>query len=242
MQSASYLDEIMSLISNVPMVTQQQIIAYMNEKHPAARENYNKHVWDSGIVHILNALSTDKRIWKQPQKIVDGKEYALVAKSQLLTKSAEAKYFPYAFWLYLASDALDAPCVASDPPFLAAFTRHAANGNDLIAQVAVLDCEGKTSALTLAVQTSMYNDRVVRQWLKPQNEDATELPKIFWRALVVVNMPDGFLESKEFRQLQGVGYSRFFAANTYEEIPRLIAKADDTEAWKLTVENSTKDM
>ena len=232
----SYNDDILELLGNVPMVTKQQIKQFMTERHG---HEINENI----ILRSLNFLSTNRLLWKEVyRKGETGEEYAVVSKSKLLTKSTEAKYFPYAFWLYLASDAIDAPCTLADPPFIASFTRHTADSNDLVAQVAVLDCEGKTSALSLAVQTSSYNDKIIRQWLEPQDEDATELPKIFWRALVLVNMPDGFLESKEFRQLQGVGYSRFFAANAYEDIPRLVAKVNDADAWKLTIENSTKDM
>ena len=89
----SYNDDILELLGNVPMVTKQQIRQFMTERHG---HEINENI----ILRSLNFLSTNRLLWKEVyRKGETGEEYAIVSKSKLLTKSTEAKYFPYAFWL-----------------------------------------------------------------------------------------------------------------------------------------------
>ena len=216
------MDDLLSLLDTAPMVSEDQAAEYV------ARV---QNVLGIGPVYrVIHKADQYNRIWREHIRYPkDGEmeEIIMVSRDRKNAQSRLAKDFPYAFWLYLAANCFDTPCSCADYPFCASFNRHYKEGNDITAQVAVLDCKSRKLPMTLAMEVEKYTREVGREWFEPYGEPPEALPSTFWRALILVDMPDDFIHSKDFLQLQGVGFSHFFSATDYATPPALEAEITD---------------
>ena len=231
-QQNTYISELMRLLDRSPMVTEEQAVEFIGRVQDAASL---KSVYRS--VHIADAYN---HIWREHLKYVeDGevKELIMVARDRSAANSVAAKDFPYAFWLYLACGHFETPCECAEFPLCASFIKPKKDGNETIAQVAVYDCAGNVTPLSLATSVMRYTQDFGKLWLQPYGESPEALVESHWRALILLHADNDFLRSKGFLQLQGLGFSQFFAADNYTTPPRLVAQQKSPKAaWKRILE------
>lgn len=227
MSQKTYMDDLLLLLDAVPMVSEDQAAEYVGRV---------QNVPSLGPVYrTIHKADSYNRIWREHiryQQDGEMQEIIMLSRDRAKAKSRLAKDFPYAFWLYLTANNFETPCGCGEHPFCATFNRPQKDGSDVTAQIAVLDCRGNTLPLTLAMEVEKYTKELGRQWFQPYNEPPEVLPATFWRALILLNMPDDFLRSKDFVQLQGVGFTHFFATDDYATPPELVAhQTNPKAAW-----------
>lgn len=215
----THISELTRLLQYVPAVTEEQAVIYLAKlfKEKSAKPLYRS----------INQADSYNMIWREHV----GNTIRLSINREK-AQSIAAKDFPYVFWMYLGANMFDRPCELAEHPFLTTFTRKRKDGSDVIAQIAFLDCKGTQLPLILANEVFKTTDSMIRQWrLMPE-----ELPKIYWRALVLKDMPRDFIKSRDFELLQGVGFTSFFEVRGYHQPPRLVAKQSDAAlAWRRCV-------
>lgn len=220
---------LLNLLDHAPMVTQEQAVEYLSQTIEGVQQGQ--------IDRTISTAYAYHRIWIEEEcREIRGREekVLLLSRDKATAQNPVARVFPYAFELYLAADHLDTPCDVGDHPFCAVFQRPREGKGDILAQVAVLDC-GRGSALSLAVEVHKSTLDFGREWLKPYHEPPGSLSDAFWRALILQNMPDGFLKTKDFQCLQGLGFTHFFAvtAGGYAVPPKLVQKESEKQtAWR----------
>lgn len=226
--SKTYMDELLNLMDDAPVVTEEQATIYLSERLG--------NVAHGPILRTIHRADTFKIIWREHVRYFEeeeAKETILISRDRSVISGKRAKLFPYAFWLYLANNNYNTPCTEAASPFCANFELTQENNEILMAQVAVYDCAGEDeSVLGLVSKVIRYTFRLGKVWNQIDSNSMNSLPDIFWRALIFLNMPEGFLESDEFKKLQGIGFSHFFAAENYDTPPILVAKQKDRKkAW-----------
>ncbi len=236
--SKTYMDELLNLLDDVPIVTEEQAVIYLSEKMGNAGQG--------PILRTIHRADSYKMIWREHVRYFEGtepRETILISRDRSVVSGKGAKSFPYAYWLYLANKNYDTSCTAGKYPFCANFELTFEDSETLMAQVAVYDCNGSDeSILGLVSKVVRYTIRLGTIWNQIASDSTNSLPDIFWRALILLNMPEGFLKSKEFESLQGIGFSHFFSAENYDTPPVLVAKLPDRrKAWRHFTEKNWKD-
>lgn len=222
MSQRTYMDDLLSLLDAVPMVSEDQAAEYVARVQNA--------LGLGPVYRVIHKADQYNRIWREHIRYPkDGemKEIIMLSRDKKNAQSRVAKEFPYAFWLYLAGNNFDTPCGCGEYPFCATFNRPRKDGNDITAQVAVLDCKGRKLPMTLAMEVERYTREMGREWFEPYQEPPEILPNTFWRAIILMDMPEDFIQSRDFEQLQGVGFSHFFSVTDYASPPTLEAKISD---------------
>lgn len=219
MRDHTHISILTHLLQSSPMVTEEQAAWYIAQKQKISNLG--------GIYRSIHIADSNKLIWREH---VPKQDTILLASNPRVAADKGVKQFPYAFWLYLAAKDYDRPCETGEYPFCASFSKRRKDGSDRTAQIAVLDMRERMLPLTLAIEVQKYTRDFCREWLR--NEGPEILPSIFWRALIVLHVSNDFLTSRDFEQLQGVGFSSFFASNGYNTPPKLLAKqSDEAVAW-----------
>lgn len=212
---STHISQLRQLLSSVPGVTEQQALMYLAKQFGTDDTRVFKR-------SISNA-EQNKVIWRQKVG-----ECSFISISKDVAAQITTKDFPYVFWLYLALAAPGESCQYALHPFLAQFARRIKDYSEILAEVALFDCNGTKLPLAFANEVHTASDTQMRQ-LKLT---ISEMSKAFWRVLVLKNCSSAFLESRDFQLLQGVGFSCFFEDKGYNYPPSLVYKVDKPkDAW-----------
>ena len=212
----SHISHMIHLLSSVPAITEEQLAIYLSRQY-----DYDD---TKSFYRSFSYAERNKIMWAE--RVGD---ITLFCREPDVMRQLTAIDFPFAFWLYLSLGSSAEMCQYALHPFMAQFSRPQKDGSETIVEVAIFDCKGSKLALSFANEVGTSTEAKMRLY----HLRLTDMKRAFTRMLILKNMPEGFLESRDFELLQGVGFSCFFKENSYHRVPTLIHKSPSIDkAWE----------
>ena len=216
MSTNNHFEHIELLLNTVPSVTEEQAAIHLARQYG---------VDSSRMFHrSIRKAQELKLVWREQIG-----EIVLISSDKSVMQKAGSKDFPYVYWLYLGLSSSTSPCFRAESPYEASFFAKKKDGSDIRTQVALFDCAGKNPAISLTLAITEETKSMMKNYdLKPKM-----LPTTLFRVLYLKNCSQGFLNSEDFQLLRGIGFTAFFASNSYNEMPKAVFKEKDvTDVWK----------